>query len=97
MWGLLAGDAHLLGDEVVHGHPAAEGASGAEGGTRNGALGVVGEVDDGAVGDAKGGDGGLWVGHVGESGDDGWGFGKEEVLVGGEGLGGDGDMEVLLD
>ena len=62
---LLAGDAHLLGDEVVHGHLPAEGARRAEVGTGDGALGVVGEVDDGAVGDAEGRNWGLWVGHVG--------------------------------
>jgi len=43
---LLARDAHLLGDEVVHGHLAAEGARRVEGGARHVALAFVSQKDD---------------------------------------------------
>ena len=42
VWILLARGAHLLGNEVVHGHLAAEGASGVEGGVGHPTLALVG-------------------------------------------------------
>lgn len=83
---LLARDLHLLGDEIVHGHLPAEGAGGVEIGAGDGALALVGEEDDGAVGEIEGGERGARVGHVGEAREVIIRLGQEEVLVGGEGL-----------
>lgn len=65
---LLARDTHLFGDEIVHGHFTAEGAGGVEGGgTRDAAFAVVGEEEDGAVGEVEGGEKSVGMRHVGES------------------------------
>ena len=94
---LLARDAHLLGDEVVHGHLAAEGAGGVEGGARHAPLALVGQEDDGAVAEVKRRERRIEVGHVGESEEIFEGFGQEEVLVGGEGLVVNRDSQLGLD
>lgn len=93
----LAGDFHLLGDEVVHGHLATERACRVEGGAGDGALAVVGEVDDGAMGEIEGRERSVGICHVGESGDVVMGLGQEEVLVGGDGLVLERDSELSLD
>ena len=64
---LLARDAHLLGDEVVHGHLTAEGAGGVEGGAGHAALTLVGQEDHGAVAEVERRERRVGVGHVGES------------------------------
>lgn len=98
---LLSGDPHLLRDEIVHRHLPAEGSCRGErgGGAEDppGALAVVGEEDDGAVGEVEGGERCVGVGHVGEAEEIFVGFGEEEVLVCGEGLVLDWDAEVVLD
>lgn len=95
---LLARDPRLLGDEVVHGHLAAEGSSRVEGwAAGDGALAVVGEEDDGAVGEIEGRESGVGVRHVGEAREITGGLGNEEVLVGGESLVVEGDLELGLD
>lgn len=93
MGGLLAGDAHLAGNEVIHGHlPRAGGRCRA----RNSAGTIVGEVDNRAMAKSKGGEGGGRAGHISEESKVGGGLGKEKVLVGGEGLGWNRDIEVGL-
>ena len=64
---LLARDAHLLGDEVIHGHLAAEGSRGVEGGARHVALAFVGQKDDGAVSEVERRESDIGIGHIGES------------------------------
>jgi hypothetical protein len=95
--GLLAGDADLARDQVVHGHLAAEGAGGGErlGRRRDGGAraGRVGEVDEGAVGEAEGGERG---GRIGEK-RGGGGVREEEGGVEGEALDRDGHGEGGLD
>lgn len=94
----MAGNPHLLGDEVIHGHLLAEGTGWVDlGATGDCAFAVIGEKYDRAVGEVEGGEWGLGIGHVGELGEIIWGFGQQEVLIGGEGLGLDGNPELGFD
>lgn len=68
-----------------------------EGGAGDCALALVGEEDDGAVGEIERGERRARVRHVGKFEKIGRGFGQEEVLVGGEGLIVNGNSKLGLD
>lgn len=68
-----------------------------EGRAVDGALVIVGEVDNGAMREIEGRERSVGICHVGESGDVVFGLGQEEVLVGGDGLVLERDSELGLD
>lgn len=63
----------------------------------HGALALVGEEDDRAMGEVERGESGIGVSHVDEAREIVMGLGQEKVLVCGEGLVLEGDLELGLD